>query len=133
MPIGEQYANGYHSGHADDETHRVVMILSSWFRAMEDGTAVLRLPNPAYVRPEGKPDWTEEHLEKFIKALDDDIQTEAGTSPGTKMGATAGPGFSRLTWPQRLALVQELEQALEPRTAAPPVTTYDPESGVGLD
>ena len=113
MPTGEMYPNGYASGHENPATHVVVMLLSDWFRAIEDGSVLHRQPDWHYVRPEGKPIWTEEQLETLFLAIDQDMMTEVTTAPGTRMDATDGPGFCRMATPQRLALAQALEQVLQ--------------------
>ena len=116
MPTGAVYPNGYASGHVDPVTHVVIMLLSSWFRAIEDGSVVHRMPDWDYERPGGKTLWTEEQLDALFTAIDEDVTKEVRTAPGMKMQATDGPGFCRMDLPQRLALAQQLEQVLEGKT-----------------
>ena len=87
-------------------------MLDEWLNAIETGTAHLRLPDPNYVRPNGKPAWTEEELDTLIRNIDAEIDQEVTRAPGTAVGAKAGPGFYRLALPQRLALAQHLETML---------------------
>ena len=84
----------------------VILLLDGWLQAMESGTAHLRLPDPSYIRADGKPLWTVEQLDTLIRDLDAEIDQEVTRLPGTSVGAQAGPGFWRLALPQRLALAQ---------------------------
>ena len=103
----------YPSGHENPGVAAIIFLLDDWLQAMENGTAHLRLPDPTYVRPNGKPAWTQDDLDTLIRDLDAEIDQEVTRLPGTSVGAQAGPGFSRLALPQRLALAQHLETVLE--------------------
>ncbi len=103
----------YPSGHSNPGVAAIIFLLDDWLNAMESGTAELRLPDPEYRRAGGRPLWTEEELDTIIRDIDAEIDQEVSRAPGTSVGAKAGPGFSRLALPQRLALVQQLETLLE--------------------
>jgi hypothetical protein len=62
--------------------------------------------------------WTEEELDKLVQDIDAEIDIEVTRTPGTSVGADAGPGFYRLQLPQRLALAQQLELLMEKQRAA---------------
>ena len=108
----------YPSGHKDPNVAALIFLLDDWLAAMESGTASMRFPDPNYVRPNGKALWTEEELDKIILDIDAEIDIEVNRTPGTSVGADAGPGFHRLEMPQRLALVQQLETMLEEQEAS---------------
>lgn len=108
----------YPSGHEDPGVAAVIFLLDDWLQAMENGTAHLRMPDPNYVRPGGKPAWTEEELDTLIHDIDAEVDQEVHRAPGTTVGAKAGPGFARLMVPQRLALAQQLEMMLEQHQGA---------------
>ena len=103
----------YPPGHENPGVAAIILLLDGWLQAMDSGTAHLRLPDPSYVRPDGKPMWTVDQLDTLIRDLDAEIDQEVTRLPGTSVGAQAGPGFSRLALPQRLALAQHLDAALE--------------------
>ena len=120
----------YATSHHDPQTAAVCAVLEDWFWAMEDGLADLRLPDPAYVRPGGKPPWTGEDVDRIIAAIDEEYGKEFATSGAWARiaGCNAGPGFERLAPAQRLALVQQLATALAaPRQEPKP----EPESKPG--
>lgn len=118
----------YPSGHENPGVAAVIFLLDDWLQAIENGTVHLRMPDHNYVRPNGRPTWTEEELDTLIRDLDAEIDQEVNRAPGTSVGAKAGPGFYRLALPQRLALAQHLEamlaehedtlKGLEPNTAS---------------
>lgn len=103
----------YPSGHENPGVAAVIFLLDDWLQAIENGTAHLRMPDPNYVRPGGKPVWTEEELDALIRDIDAEVDQEVQRAPGTSVGARAGPGFVRLAVSQRLALAQQLEMLLE--------------------
>lgn len=103
----------YPSGHENPAVAAVIFLLDDWLNAMEAGTAHLRLPDPEYRRPNRRPFWTEEQMEVIVRDIDAEIDQEVSRAPGTSVGARAGPGFSRLALPQRLALVEQLETLLD--------------------
>ena len=110
--------SAYPSGHKDPHIAAIIFLLDDWLNAMESGTVELRLPDPSYTRPDGKAIWTEEELDKLVQDIDAEIEIEVTRTPGTSVGADAGPGFCRLEVPQRLALAQQLELLMEKQKAA---------------
>ena len=113
----------YPSGHAHEGVHALLTILEDWFSAIEDGSVRYRLPDPSYQRSGGRPTWTEAELNTLIRDIDAEISSEVGRAPGTSTGSNAGPGFSRLELPQRLALAQVLDQAVSQYDGVFPATT----------
>ena len=103
----------YPSGHQNPGVAAVIFLLDDWLNAMEAGTANLRLPDVNYVRGNGQAPWSEEELDRLMRDIDAEVDQEVARLPGTSVGAQAGPGFSRLAVPQRLALAQQLEAVLE--------------------
>ena len=99
------------------ETIAVFAVLRSWFLALEDGSHVYHYPDPAFIRANGKPPFTEAQLESLVTtALDAHFNAPANRSYAlTTRGIwhDAGPDFARLAAPQRLALAQELSAILE--------------------
>lgn len=102
----------YPSGHTNPGVAAVMFLLDDWALAMDAGTAHLRRPDPDYVRPEGKEPWTEDELDRMMRAIDAEIDQEVNRAPGTSVGAKAGPEFHRLAVPQRLALAQQLADTI---------------------
>ena len=93
---------------AQEQIDIVFSILEDWYQAIEDGTAHNRLPDVTFEPPIGRPAITEELVEEFVKELDREMDTDALGHQGMKYGADASCEFSRLDYPQRLALVQQL-------------------------
>ena len=124
MPVREApegYLSPYPPGHADQKVEDITELLDSWFHALEQGTAHLRLPDPAYVRRKGKPSWTPEELATLVNAIDAKTDKELSWASKNKlMQCNAGPGFARLELPQRLALAQSLDSVLAQYDARPP-------------
>lgn len=91
-------------------------LLEDWFRAIESGEVVRRMPDPRYpVKIDSAiADQVIEHIDReFEKELRAWANLEAA-------GAYSdGPAFSRLATPQRLALAQQLH-ALKLRYAPDP-------------
>lgn len=116
----------YPSGHENPGVAAVIFLLDDWLQAMENRTAHLRMPDSHYVRPDGKPAWTEEELDTLIRDIDAEIDQEVQRAPGTSVGAKAGPGFVRLAVPQRLALAQHVELILEEHKGS--VGRFEPDS-----
>ena len=118
-----------------EETVRVFEVLRRWFHGMESGEAQYWSYDPRYERPNGKPPFTEAQVNELIEvALDEylDAPAQRNYAKNTRgIFNDAGPGFSRLAFPQRLALAQQLEQALDPDKPVEP--TMDPNSGMPLD
>lgn len=114
MPETRIPGRTYPSGHADPQVHAIMALLEDWFTAMEDGTAHYRQPDFEYRRSEGKPQWSEDDVDRLVKAIDAEIDQEVLRLPGTTTHSTAGPGFHRLEFPQRLALAQQLDGLLHP-------------------
>lgn len=103
----------YPSGHKDPRVAALIFILEKWLVGLEDGTVANWFPDMDYIRPDNKPLWTEEQLGTLVTDLDHEHDIEVERTPGTSTGSNAGPGFLRLTVPQRLALAQELETEIE--------------------
>lgn len=103
----------------DDTTIAVFEVLRRWFLALEDGTAGFWHPDPDYVRANGKP-LSEGQVNRVIeRALDHYLNQPVQRNYALntrKIWHDAGPEFSRLAYPQRLALVQELCRAIEGTT-----------------
>jgi len=118
----------YPTGHDNAGVAAVIFLLDDWLQAMENGTAHHRLPDPNYVRSNGKPTWTEDELDTLIRDLDAEIDQEVTRLPGTSVGAKAGPGFSRLALPQRLALAQQLDNLVQRHQEA--LQAFEPRSDV---
>ena len=83
-------------------------ILQKWFGHMEDGTASLHLPDPAFKPPWGRVELTEKLVNLLISEIDREMDIDALGSRGHYFGIDATPEFHRLEYPQRLALAQEL-------------------------
>ena len=113
MPAQPVSDRRYPSGHDNPGVEALIFILEDWTVALEQGGAIHRLPDPAYVRPSGKAPWTEEELDTIVRNIDAEIGREVTTTPGTSVGAQAGPELHRLAYPQRRALAQQLEQTIE--------------------
>lgn len=98
----------YPSGHDNQGVAAVILCLEEWLLALEDGTAIHRLPELEYPKT-----WTEEQLAELMRSIDKEIDQEVARTPGTTVGAKAGPEFVRLEPLQRLALAQQLHQLCE--------------------
>ncbi len=98
----------YPSGHDNDGVHAVMACLQDWFQAMEENRSHLYQPDPDFYKT-----WDEEQLNTLVMEIDKDIDQEVTRSPGTSTKSTAGPGFSRLAVPQRLALAQQLHSIVK--------------------
>lgn len=125
----EGWTSPYPSGHHEAKVQAVVDLLTDWFNALEDGSHQWRLPSPSYQRRHGRPTWTDEELERFIDAVDKDIERELHwASANPAMGCQAGPSFHRLALAQRLAFAQQMDELLA-RYEIPPAETDKPVSG----
>lgn len=93
----------YPSGHENKGVAAIIFLMDDWLNAIEDDSYIHRLPNPVYPRR-----WTDEELNEFIIALDNEVGQEVAHGPGTSVGAQAGTDFVRLPIPQRRALAQQL-------------------------
>lgn len=91
-----------------EQIKAVFAVLESWFQAIEAGTAHHRLPDPAFSPPPGRPVIEEDLVEQFITELDREIDQDSLGSRGKWCGADATSEFSRLGYPQRVSLIQEL-------------------------
>lgn len=116
----------YPSGHTNPGVHALTMLLEDWFQAMDDGRALLRQPDPGYQRSRGRPQWTEEELDRLVRDIDAEIDQEVNRAPGTSTGSKLGAGFTRLPLPQRLALAQQLDALLQEHEAVLPIETSAP-------
>lgn len=105
--------SAYPSGHPDPVVRAIIRLLDGWLNAIETGIAAYRMPSFGFVRSGCKPVWTEEQLDTLIRDIDAEVDQEVGRAPGTSVGAKAGPGFSRLAVPQRLALAQQLDAIID--------------------
>ena len=101
------------TGHKNKGVEKIIYLLHDWLMALEENIAETRLPDPLYVRPNNKPNWTEEDLNRIINAIDEEVDKEAHGSVGRSIGATIGPDFKRLPVAQKLALVQQIETIIE--------------------
>ena len=104
MPTWKQEGWDQPRGHANDGVDAIFRCLQDWFEAMQRGEAHLRVPALDYPKS-----WTPEELDRIVVDLDAEHAKEL-THP-TVVGnskATQPPGFVRLEYPQRLALVQQL-------------------------
>ncbi len=112
------------------ETIRTFEVLRRWFFAMESGEAALWQPDPDYPR-----EFTEKQVNDVIMvALDEWFELPANANYAKnqrKFDFDAGPEFRRLAFPQRLALVQQLVEVLEPGPSTTPV--QEPNSGLETD
>lgn len=114
LPKPEGWRSPYQPGHANPKVHAVIDVLDSWFLALQDGTAPLRLPDPGYQRSRGREPWTEAELEALVGAIDAKVDRELSWSSRNKdMLCDAGPGFWRLAVAQRLALAQQLDAVIQ--------------------
>ena len=102
----------YASGHPDKNVETIIFILDGWVKAMDDGSVAQRYPSSSYKRKSGKPEWTEGELDLIMRSLDYEIDQEVARAPGTSTGSKMGPGFVRLDYNRRLAMVQELDEAI---------------------
>ena len=106
------------------ETVRVFTVIDTFFRALENGTVEMLRPDPRYERPGGKPPLTEDQVNRVITdALDSwfEAPQNANYAKNTRgIPHDLPPALRRLAFPQRLALVQQLEQALDPASPPPP-------------
>ena len=122
----------------DEEVIAVFRVLDSWFGALDDGSHVYRMPDPDYQRPLGKPPFTDAQTDKLVTvALDEWF---AFGNPNSNYARDsrgfwhdAGPEFSRLAPPQRLALAQELEAVMRWPGAAASSPAQDPETGTVME
>lgn len=135
-PNPEGWVSPYPHGHPDPKVEAITDCLADWLRALEDGTAAHRMPDPGYQRRGGKPSWTEEELTALINAIDADCNRELGWArTNTAMLCTAGPEFHRLLPAQRLAMAQQLDAILAQYPDAPkveaPTEPPEPMGGVG--
>ena len=87
-------------------TIAVMECLDSWFRALEAGTAHLRLPRQDYPKT-----WTDAQLDNLVAVAIDDYVDKQRDWIKTNRGITtdAHCGLARLEGPQRLALAQDLQ------------------------
>lgn len=108
------------SGHDNPKVAAVIAVLQDWFEAIEDGTAGSRYPDSQYERRGGRPGWTDAEVNKAINVLDYEFQYERSQRPSywAERGFTSDPDFDRLAPPQRLAMIQQIDNAL--RTPALP-------------
>ena len=129
MPLRSRpdgWVSPYEPGSANEEVCAITDVLQGWFEALEQGTAHLRLPDPAYQRRGNKPFWTPEELETLIEAIDTRIDRELSWAGKNKqMMCTAGSGFHRLELPQRLAMAQALDAVLAEYEAVPTAALPD--------
>lgn len=93
---------------------RTIAILQDWFQALENGTAEYRNPDPRFVRPNDKPPYTDEEVDRVIAALDEEIDGEIqrNKSHWAAKGIQIGSAFARLAPLQRRALVEDLARVV---------------------
>lgn len=100
-------------------------VLHDWFVAMESADVLHRLPDPDYVRPEGKA-WTTDDLLTLCRSIDNYVWGQIGWVR-TNIGEDydAGPGYSLLPEAQQLAFAQDLERVLLKYPEPPPSRPAD--------
>lgn len=125
MSRPEPWVSIYSPGHVDECVNAVIEYLSDWYGALQDGSAVYRLPDPAYQRSHGRHPWTDADLDRLIDAIEEEYGKElrnwaqyTRSGPGDSsrhngLGCDAGPGFTRLEPAQRLAFAQGLDALLQ--------------------
>ena len=94
------------------QARAVFTLLEDWYQAMDDGSAGNRLPDPAFIVPKGRPEITEDLVERTIAEIDLELEIDAFDRQGKKFGANAATAFRRLEYPQKLALTQMLINVL---------------------
>lgn len=95
-----------------EQTEAIFNLLKMWFDALEDGIVHLRNPNPNFDTSFGRPSITKSQVNSVIDVLDQEMEKEAFGRHGRKYKVDASCDFSRLAYPQRLALVQDLHSIL---------------------
>ena len=93
----------YDRSHPNPGVAAVTFLMDDWLHALEGGSYIYRLPDPNYSRQ-----WTDDELDLLMKSMDAEIDQEVARTPGTSVGAKAGPGYVRLPVPQRRAFAQQL-------------------------
>lgn len=104
--------------------HELVVhaVLQDWFDALQNGSAHYRLPDANYQRPQGKPPWTDEDLDRLMKEIDNYVWEQRSWAEHQHHATyDAGPAYARLRPPQRLAFAQDLERALNAPLAREPL------------
>jgi len=115
----------YAKGHTNAGVAAVIDVLCAFYHALEDGTVADWQPDPSYQRSRGRDPWTEDEVDRIIAGLDEEYGKELRSwaskprwSQSNGLGCDAGPDFARLQPPQRLALVQVLDQVLQEHAEA---------------
>lgn len=111
---GSEYPRGHEKS---PRVAAVIAVLHECYEAIETGeiNGDAWLPNPEY-EFKLKPQWsTAEGLEELISTIDDDFVTElrSNASHWNFRGVRKHPQFFRLTDPQRFALAQRIDHALQ--------------------
>ena len=132
-PNPDGWVSPYPYGHTIPKVEAITDCLSDWLRALEDGTAAHRMPDPSYVRRNGKESWTEAELDQMVKAIDADVNRELGwAGTNTAMLCTHGPEYHRLLPAQRLAMAQQLDAILAQYPAAEKANNEVPPNPEGV-
>ena len=115
-PWPEQNGKAVEGATYTHETVRVFTVIDAFFRALEDGTVDKFRPDPSYVRPDGKPPLTEAQVNSIVEEALDSWFEQTNNANWAKnlrgIPHDLPPALRRLAFPQRLALVQQLEVAL---------------------
>lgn len=112
----------YAKGHDNPAVASIINLLEAWHNELDNGDVTKYLPDPEYAKK-----WTEEHIDRIINGIDEEMDKEVKSTPGRYVEAKAGPDFKRLAYPQKLALVQQLDAIIEEhRTGLLEPFTHDP-------
>lgn len=96
----------YPRGHTDPKVAAVCLLLDKWLVALDSGEVEHWMPDPDYPKQ-----WTEERLNEWITEMDKYMKGQRA-SWGKQHSYEAGPEYSRLKLPQRLAMMQALDRTL---------------------
>ena len=94
-----------------ENTEKVFAVLIDWFRAMQDGTAKDRYPDPLFKTRKGLCPLSTEVASKLVREVEADFGLEVPRMQHTKAG-TVGPGYDLLAPEQQMALAQDVYRVL---------------------
>jgi hypothetical protein len=95
-----------------DRSLDTIAYLEDVLEKLDAGEERFILADPFYQRADGKPPFSDEHIDRIIAAIDEEFATEMGQYAGyhrNRSGATATPDFHRLSPPARRAVVEGLD------------------------
>jgi hypothetical protein len=104
-----------------DDVLEIIAYLQDCFDKLNRGEEDRILGDPFYRRPEGKPNMTDEEIDRVVAAIDEEFAHEIGAYPGyhrNRSGANAPADFQRLSPRARRAMVEGLEAILVRHQAA---------------